>query len=76
MKKFVLGLCLGLSVPAAMAASNWYIPLREAAIPDGTVIGSVGIVKTGIRIKIASAVMVMTWDEISIAKALADERPE
>ena len=76
MKKFLLGLLLGLSTTAAMAASNWEIVREEAKMPDGTVLGHIGIVKEGMSVKIANAFTVMTWDELDKAKAVAEATPE
>ena len=75
MKKFVLGLLLGIRTTAAMA-STWEIILREAKMPDGTRLGYISVVKEGMLVKIANASTVFTWDELDKAKAVAEATPE
>jgi len=82
MKKFLLGLALGLSTSAVMASSVAY-PMYRAVLPDGTVLAKVLLVKEGLAFYINSSqlpenkkTLVLNWDFISKAKAVADSLPD
>lgn len=74
MKKFLLGLLLGVSTTAAMAAP-WAIPMYECKLPDGTRLGLIATVKEGLLVKISDKAIILTWDELSKAKAVAEAIP-
>ena len=75
MKRFVLGLLLGLSTTTAWAMP-WEVILREAKLPDGTRLGYISVIRQGILVKIANATTVFSWDELEKAKAVANATPE
>lgn len=74
MKKFLLGLLLGISTTAAFAAP-WKIPLYVCKLPDKTKLGEISVVKEGMFVLIAYQGVVVTWSELEKAKAVADAIP-
>lgn len=73
MKKFLLGLLIGVTFQGALAATPpWEIPLYECKLGDGTRLGTIGIVKEGVHIVVNHQGIVLSWAELEKAKAVTD----